>query len=526
MGYKVKALEEANSEDKMSIFIDQLRITTSNNRNDSYLLSIVEKAILKCKQINDEKSLVKLYEIKISQIEHIRGNLPIVSDLIQQMKIISEKINYIGGLALAYYKEWFIEKLRGEGEKSLEALNKSMNYAKHFLNSDEYEYNVCNYSFAIEKWLSDHDAKSADILEQCSYYFSKNGFNRSYIQTIFMLVIIYSRAHKSSKVLQASRRFFKNERFFDSLPLDIKAIVYYSVGLGYMLELELNSAEIYFDKAYNIFTPIYKDSIYFAYYLVLHSHIVTVKALQGKLEQTMKMIDDVENLLQEEFYDKNLDTGTRRQICHTLNLNKFYVYSRLRSFNVDEISELIFKIFEGSKNEYSDFMLLSEFILNADLKPAKLKELLRIDNFSINCVKHLISYALLGKRTGNFLSKNSEKRIDILTNRVKTRKTTFIENVLADLLIAQQLHELKRYKEISVLLSKYEKQLNNIEVLELRLFMEAFIQIGAYRNGDPLGPVFQYLAIRKCRYQGFSRLESKLLDYLEMQKREVLQWLD
>ncbi|MCE7742585.1 MAG: hypothetical protein GOP50_09015, partial [Candidatus Heimdallarchaeota archaeon] len=496
MEYKVEEIDNANSKDSMSSFIDRFRVEASNNRNNEKILNTIDKAIKKCKYLNDQESLVKLYEIKVSQIEHLKEKQPDIIQLVQLMKEISEEINYMGGLALAYYKEWYIAKLKGEREKSLKALENSMDYVIQYLSSEEYEYHVCMYSFAIEKWLSEHNTASAEILKNCSNYFFKNGFKRSFIQTIFMLVIIYTRMHKGGEVLEACKRIFENKRFFDSLPRDVKAISYCFVGVGHMLDLNLNLTETYFEEAHDIFKPIYKESIYFGYFLVLQSYTITVKALQGKLEQTCGMINDIENLLQEEFFDKNLDSGTKKQIRHTLKLNKFYVYSRLKNFDTTKMQDLIKDILEGSKALYSDFMLLSEFILNANLKLVILKELLKTDNFSINRVKHLISFVLLGRNEKNRTKKNLEKKIEVLTNRETTSKTTFIENVLSDLLITQQLYSLRRYAEISVLLRKYENQLHRIEVLELRVFMEAFIQVGAYKNGDPLGPALQYMAIK------------------------------
>ncbi|MHA1590897.1 MAG: hypothetical protein ACTSUP_00165, partial [Candidatus Heimdallarchaeaceae archaeon] len=96
-----------------------------------------------------------------------------------------------------------------------------------------------------------------------------------------------------------------------------------------------------------------------------------------------------------------------------------------------------------------------------------------------------------------------------------------IEYAYRDLLIAQQLFSLKRYAEISPLLKQYESRLKQIEVLEMRIFMEAFIQVGTYKNGDPLGPALQYMAIKKCRLYGFSRLEYTLLNYLQLQQKEI-----
>lgn len=189
------------------------------------------------------------------------------------------------------------------------------------------------------------------------------------------------------------------------------------------------------------------------------------------------------------------------------------------------MSDLIMEIYNGSKTLYSDFMLLSEFILNANLNSSKLRQLLKTDNYSISRVKHLILFDLKDKNKERISERRLNKRIEVVTERTRTSKTAFIEDVLADLLIAQQLYSLKKYSEISTLLRKYEGKLDQIQVLELRLFMEALIQIGVYRNGNPLGLVFHYTAIRKCSNYGFTRLETRLLEYLEMQKREAMPWL-
>ncbi len=314
-----------------------------------------------------------------------------------------------------------------------------------------------------------------------------------------------------------------NRSLFENLPVDVKGIIYYFTGLGYLLDTNLATSESYFDEAYNILKPIYKDSIYFAYYLVLLSYLATVRGLQGKTELSVDMVKESEALLQTEFIEKYLDKNTKKQITHTHNLIKFYNLSRLSNYNSQENQELQEEINEGCKVHYSEFMTFSEFILNSNLDSDKLHLLLSIDNFSINRVKHLIEFMLEKKKLETEISQEQKilNCIAILRNRVNSGKTTFIEHSSADFLIAQQLFSLKRYAEISPLLKKYESRLHKIEVLEMRIFMEAFIQVGAYKNGDPLGPALQYMAIKKCRNYGFSRLENKLLNYLQLQQKEI-----
>ena len=255
----------------------------------------------------------------------------------------------------------------------------------------------------------------------------------------------------------------------------------------------------------------------------MHSYLATVKGLQGKTDQVYALIKDAKTLLQTDYMKTNLDQITRKQIVHTLNLVKFYNISRLGNYAPHEHQELIGKIIDNCKDLYSDFMTLSEFILSANLGSDKLQQLLEIDNFSINRVKYLIEFMFEKQKLDTEI--NREQKVSncivILEKREKTTKTTFMEDAYTDLLIAQQLFSLKRYAEITPLLKKYENRLKQIEVLEMRIFMEAFIQVGAYKNGEPLGPALQYMAIKKCRLYGFSRLENKLLDYLQLQQQEI-----
>ena len=209
---------------------------------------------------------------------------------------------------------------------------------------------------------------------------------------------------------------------------------------------------------------------------------------------------------------------------HIFNLTKFYIHSRLHNFDIENLRELIQKIQGNISKYYSNSILLSEFLLNANLSKEDLIQIRNLQNPSTKRVEHILNYLI--DRVDCIEQKQIIDLINVLKTRPAADRMTFVERAFADLLAAQEYFKLERYTEIYPLLRKYKNQLHNIEVLELRIFMEAFIQIGAFKNGDPMGPALQYLAIKKCKYQGFSRLENKLLNYLELQKREVLKWLD
>ncbi len=500
-------------------FISMLRVASANIKSEK-LLELINRCLEFCSKNDYSVGIVNLFELKIKQLFHHQNQLNVIEKILNQMIQLSTKIDYTNGLALAYSTKWGVEKLKGNKEQSLIALESSMNILNKASKRDDYIYFICNYTFAFSKWTENHDITSSITFEECFEYFSKNGFYRSSVQTIGILGIIYTRTQNSRKILDLSRKILSDKFILEDLPKDIHAIYYYFVGLGHMIDLRLNLAESFFEESYTLLRPIYNESIYFSNHLLLHSYMVSVKALQGKLEETLTLTKEAEDLLKQEFFEQNLDLGTKKQINHTLNLNKFYVYSRLKDFDSEETQDLFEEVFTGSKTLYSNFLLISEYLLNSNLEPAKLEELLNTNNFSINRVKHIISFVLLKRKEEDTGKQQFLERIEILSNRKKTDKTTFIENVFSDLLIAQQLYSLKRYGEIYPLLRKYENNLDRIEVLELRVFMEAFIQVGAYKTGDPLGPALQYMAIKKCRQYGFSRLENKLLDYLNMQGKD------
>jgi len=503
--------------------IDELRVVASNIKNNQ-IVQIIDDALIKSRILNMNNATAKLLELRVKQEFHLTEKIDELSKYTDEMVKLATEGDCKGNLALSYTTKWGIEKLKGNKETSNEALTKAKEFTEK-LKSKDYSYYICTYSFVINDWFENHDLKNTDKLEECSDYFLKNGYFRSFAQTLTILAIIFATMQNGNRILDRCRQIFENKNLFEELPLDVKGFSYYLTGLGYMMKMNLNFAESLFQKAYDILKPIHKNSIYFSNFIILHSHLITVKALQGKIEQTWRIVKEVEELLAQEFFTKNLDLNTKNQIRHTLNLNKFYVCTRSKDFDSEEMQDLIEDLFVTSKTQYSNFMLLSEYILNSNLESDKLKELLATDNFNINRVKHIISYVLLSRTEQNSTNKLFLERIEILVKREKTEITTFIENVLADLLIAQQLFSLTRYGDIYSLLVKYKNQLNRIEVLEMRVFMEAFIQVGAYKTGDPLGPALQYMAIKKCRQYGFSRLENKLLEYLNIQGIDALRMM-
>lgn len=208
-----------------------------------------------------------------------------------------------------------------------------------------------------------------------------------------------------------------------------------------------------------------------------------------------------------------MDEYSKKQVPHTLNLIKFYVYSRIFGFNHKIVQELNEKIYTGIKDNYSDSIILGEFILNAELSYEQLISLKEIENASIIRVGNIVDYAIERiKRKKTIKEKQYNRFISILKNKPAIKDLSYTENAFSDLLIAQELYSLKRYADIYQLLKKYEENIEKIDVLEMRIYMEAFIQVGKFKNGNPLAPALHFMAIKRCRERNFGRLEGILLD--------------
>ena len=379
-------------------------------------------------------------------------------------------------------------------------------------------YHFIRYSYAVEQWLDSRDFKSSIILEECANYFYLNGYFHSFARTLCILIVIYQQTQNNEKSMEIIRKILSNYDFLAKMPEEIKSIVYYFIGVSHKLSFNLSVTEKYLLEAERILKPIYKESIYSRYYLTALSHLSAISALQGKLELALDQMKRVEDLLEEEIVLRNIDVFNKIQIIHTYNLTKFYLQSRLHNFCVEKSQGLIQTIISNVGTYHSNAMMLSEFLLNANLTKAELHDIKTLNNPSTRRVEHILDF-LIGEESDD--DKRTLRRINALKRRPVEVRMTYVEKAFADLLAAQEYYKINRFAEIYPLLKKYENQTHKIEVLEMRVFMEAFIQVGAYKNGDPLGPALQYMAIKKCRNYGFSRLENRLLDYLDIQRRDI-----
>ncbi len=511
-------IELAESKENLREILGDICLLSSNERSNKEIILLLDKAIEKSELFNDEVSLVNLIGYKIPMIYSDRDNVSEVRKLISRMKSISEKNNYNDILSWAYSYSWYIEKFEGNRKKSVEALEHSLELLDGLSHYDEYIYHFVRYSYAVEQWLETRDFKSSTILEDCANFFYLNGYFHSFAKTLSILILIYQQTQNKEKSMELTKKFLNNYDLLLNISEEIQSIVHYFIGVSHALSLNLCETEKHLLETERILKPIYKNSIYSRYYLTALSHLTTTYALQGKLILASNQMRRVEDLLEEEIALKNLDSFGKSQVIHDFNLTKFYLISRLSNFSVEKLQDLIQTIYSNVDTYHSNAIMLSEFILNAKLTKIELQNMRQLNNPSTRRVEHILDFLLF---QGSDDDKQTLQKIDTLKRRPVEKRMTYVEKAFADLLAAQEYYKINRFLEIQYLLKNYQNHLHSIEVLELRVFMEAFIQVGAFKIGDPLGPALQYMAIKKCRNYGFSRLENRLLNYLDMQSKDI-----
>ncbi len=469
--------------------------------------------------MNDKKSIIFLLDLKVRQYYNSKNKSGLVDSLLKKIEQLSLSESLDVGLCLYYQLKWLINRFKGRRKEGSKAIELAYKFLEQGSIDDKYTYYGCKYAYALELWLEYRNYDSASLIEECCEYFYSNCFYHGLVMGLGILMIIYQQTQNKEKSMELAKKIIGKGDFPNKLPEEVKAIICYFSGSSNKLCFNLKNSENYLLETQNILRPIYQNSTYSGYYLRGLAHLTACYALQGKLELAYNQMKEVEELIEEGIATRNLDTFGKNQIYHDFNLTRFYIHSRLQGFQIEQLNDLIQDIIDNLDKQHSDAVFFSEFLLNANLFRDQLLEIKNLNNPSTKRVEHIINFLL--EKTTYTEEKQIMDIVSTLRRRPVAERMTLVERAFADLLAAQEYYRIGRFAEIYPLLRKYKSQLNNIEVLELRIFMEAFIQIGAYKNGDPLGPALQYMAIKNCRYYGFSRLESKLLNYLDMQAKEA-----
>ncbi|GAG70703.1 unnamed protein product, partial [marine sediment metagenome] len=133
--------------------LSSLRVIAANEKSEE-ILEIINIALQKSFDVEDEKTAVDILELKIKQLFGSKKNMKQIENDLFLMKHIANMLDYQEGLILAFSIEWGIERFKGNDKKSLEVLQKSMDLLEKCTNCSCYTYNITRYSYAFDKWKS------------------------------------------------------------------------------------------------------------------------------------------------------------------------------------------------------------------------------------------------------------------------------------------------------------------------------------------------------------------------------------
>ncbi|NPD89386.1 MAG: hypothetical protein HGN29_11745 [Asgard group archaeon] len=514
----IQELNLVSTPDEFRHFISQLRVICSNEKSIN-IENLIDQAIAKNKIYGNNKTLIDLFDLKIRQIYHFKDRIHEALEILSKMRSLSKISDYSTGLALSEQLSWHVEKLLGNKARSFESIKNAMKITESS-DVDEYAKNFCRYSYAVENWLRYRDYECANMLEESADFFYSEGFFHGLVGTLGILTIIYQQTQNKQQSMKLTKKILRKDNLFRKLPKELQSTICFFIGFSNELSLNLREAEMYLLKSQIILKPIYGKSIYSGYYLTTLSYLTATYALQGKLELALKQMKEVEELVIEGIATKNLDSFGIEQTLHIFNLSKFYINSRLSNFTIEIEQELVQSILDNLDKYYSNPIMFSEFLLNANLTKEQLIKIKNLKNPSTRRVEHIINF--LVEKTVHTEEQQILRYTTILQKRLMVERMTYIEKAFADLLAAQEYYKIGRFSEIYPLLKKHKNQLDRIEVLEMRIFMEAFIQAGEFNNGDPLAPALHFMAIKRCREHNFTRLEETLLDHQQTLRRIAL----
>ena len=414
--------KQISSKDELKVFVKELQVLSYNYRGNSIVFDIVKRTILKSLSLDDTTSLINLHSLEITHLQHKKKNLEIITEISEKIRTLSERYQYKDGLALYYAHKWYIAKSKENKHQATEAIEQSIRILSDFPTNDDFIFNVCNYIYAVEKWLELREIESAKILENCFNYFSTNGFFHGSAMSLGILAIIFQQTQNKKDSMKLLERNIYCTDVLSKMPTEIQSIIHFFIGFSHGLNFNLKEAEKHLTEAQNILKTIYRKSIYSGYYLITLSQLTAIYALQGKIDLAYEQMKEVEELMEEGIAIKYLDSFNRKQITHTFNLVTFYIKSRQHSFQTEDLQELVQTIVEDIDKYYSNAMFFSEFLLNSDLSKEQLIEIRNSNNQSTKRIEHVINFLI--EKTAKTDEQQTMKSILILKERPEKEKMT------------------------------------------------------------------------------------------------------
>ena len=479
---------------------------------------LIEKILLKSKQLNDVKSRVIVNYVKHIHIFGILRKNGEILELADEMNSLSEEIDFKEGIALYHIVMWGIEKLQGNIEKAIILRKTSMELIDSLNKPDLMILNWIKYSYAVGEWTEEKNPASAVMLEECLLFFREREHYTSEINAVSILANIYSKTNQNVKLFDIVQEIMGNDNLFHYYPKHVLGRFHYQLGLIFLSRGDKELAEMHLFSSTQLFKRFNHTSNHIYDYLSGLSILARIYATSGKLDMVYDILTNLKEIVNEEDLFQKLSKQFVNSLISSITITQFYMtFHKRNNYNVDfqkEVKNLLLR--------YQNFILLPEMLTELMVYSGiEIEELadLKKEKLSNNFLKQVIDF-LLTLQNPDVCS--TEQRIKNATKILGLPSESIVSEgygrIFADMILLKLYLSTGRYEEFKIAMKKYLYRIDKIENVSLRIITESMEAIYKFLQGNKAENAIERLSeiISECEEKNLARMCKEVKAFRQM----------
>ncbi len=506
----------SKQKDLQNVVSDLLELSRRISPKESKQL--IDKILLKSKQLNDIKSQVIVNYIKHIHIFGLLRKNGEILELANEMNTLSEEIDFKEGLALYYIVMWGIEKLQGNLEEAAILRQTSMELIDSLTNPDSMILHWIKYSYAVGEWTEDRNPASAVMLEECMLFFREREHYTSEINAVTFLANIYSRTNQKDKLFDIVQEIMGNDYLFQYYPKHVLGRFHYYLGLMFLTRGDRELAEMHLFSSTQLFKRFSHTSNYIYDYLSGLSILARIYATSGKLDRVHEILTNLKAIVSEEDLFQKLSKQFVTSLLSSITITQFYMtFHRRNDYNIDfqgEVKDLLLR--------YQNLILLpemlSELMVYSGIEIEELTDLKK-EKLTNNFLKQVIDF-LLALQNPDVSS--TEQRIKNATKILDLPSKSIIREgygrIFGDMILLKLYLSTGKYEEFKKIMKKYLYNTNKIQNISLRILAESMEAIYKFLQGDKAENAIKRLSeiISECEKNNLTRMRKEAEAFRQM----------
>jgi len=506
--------------DLRKVVSDLLELTRRLSPKESKQL--IDKILLKSKQLNDIQSQVMVYYVKHIHIFGLLRKSGEILELAEEMSTLSEQIDFKEGIALYYIVRWGIEKLQGNIEEATIMRKTSMEIIDSLTNPDPMISYWIKYSYAVGEWTEARNPLAAKMLEDCMLFFRNREHYSSEINTVIFLANIYSKTNKKYELFNIVQEIMGNDDLFHYYPKHVLGRFHHYLGLMFLSKGDKELAEMHLFSSTQLFKRYGHSANYIYDYISGLSILARIYATSGKLDGVHDILTELKEIVDEGELYQQLSKQFVNNLVSSITITQFYMtFHKRNNYTID--------FQENVKNlllRYQNFILLPEMLTElmvysgieieelSDLKKEKLS-----NDFLIKVIDFLLALQ-------NPDISNTEKRIrnasKILDLPSKNAVKEGFGIIFGDMILSKLYLSIGKYEDFKTIIKKYLNKTDKITNVSLRILAESMEAIYKFLQAEKSDKAIERLSkiITECEEKNLTRMckEVKTLRLMLIQK--------